>query len=83
MTGEMKLEEWLRRHPNAMHAHLGVDPSTFILVLCDLENLGGLAATRHISTRVQLAMFLYICKEGVGVRHAGECFQRSLYTVSK
>jgi len=66
-----------------MHSHLGVFPSTFKLVLHDIETLGGLAPTRYISTWVQLAIFLYICKEGLGVRHAGEAFQRSLDTISK
>jgi len=84
MTGEMQIEEWYQRHPGAMHSHLGVFSSTFKLVLYDLETVGGgLAPTRYISIRGQLAIFLYICKEGLGVRHAGEAFQRSLDTVSK
>jgi len=37
MTGEMKVSEWLRRHPSAMHSQLGVSPTTFRLVLHDLE----------------------------------------------
>jgi len=59
--------------------------SPFDLQACLVRSstLGGLAPTRYISTRVQLAIFLYICKEGLGVRHAGEAFQRSLDTVSK
>ena len=83
MTGEKKVAEWLRRHPDAMHSQLGVDPSTFMLLLHDLETLGELSPTRWISTRVQLAIFLYMCREGLGVRHAGEAFQRSLETVAK
>ena len=82
-TGEMKIEEWLRRHPSAMHSHLGVFPDTFLLILHDLETLGKLKATRFISTRVQFGIFLYICREGLGVRHASEAFQRSRDTVSK
>jgi len=37
MTSEIKIEEWYQRHPGAMHSHLGVFPSTFKLVLHDLE----------------------------------------------
>ncbi len=83
MTGEMKVSEWLRRHPSAMHSQLGVSLTTFRLVLHDLEELGGLAPTRYISSWIQLAIFLYMCREGLGVRHAGECFQRGLETVAK
>ena len=82
-TGEMKIEEWLRRHPGAMHSHLGVFRDTFLLILHDLETLGKLRATRYISTRNQLGIFLYICREGLGLRHASEAFQRSNDTVSK
>jgi len=79
----MKVCEWLQLHPSALHSHLGVIPSTFNSVLHDLETMGKLAPSRHISTRIQLAISLYICMEGLGLRHAGEAFQRSLDTVSK
>ena len=82
MTGEMKVAEWLTRHDEAMRSQLGVIPATFRHVLLDLETMGGLAPTRYVSTSVQLAIFLYICREGLGLRHAGECFQRSLNTIS-
>ncbi len=60
MTGEMKVSEWLRRHPIAMHSQLGVSPTTFRLVLHDREELGDLAPTRYISSRIQLSIFLYM-----------------------
>ena len=60
MTGEQKVDEWLRRHSATMHSQLGVFPSTFVLVLQDLENFSHFAPTRYISIQVQLAIFLYI-----------------------
>ena len=83
MRGEKKVEEWLRRHPAAMHDHLSVSPTTFGLILGDLETLGDLKPTLHTSSRVQLAIFLYTCRDGGSVRHAGECFQKSNETIAR
>lgn len=83
ITGEMKVYDWMRRNPSAMHSHLGVNPITFRLMLRNLETLGQLEPTRFISTRIQLAIFLYMCRDGLGVCHAGEAFQRSNETILK
>ena len=81
--GSMILDRWLS-HPNdaAMRAHLGITPHAFRLVYAELRDLGGLVDSKHISAGLKLAIFLYICREALGVRHTAETFQVSLESVS-
>ena len=83
-TGAMILDRWLN-HPNnvAMHAHLGLSPHAFRLVFAQLVELGELRPTKYISAELKFAIFLYICRGALGVRHTAETFQVSFETVGK
>lgn len=79
----MRIDEWLTRHEGGMHALLGVDPDSFNFVLGELEAHTDLSDSRWIRMDEKLAIYLYICRSGCGVRHAAEAFQRSLETTAK
>ena len=84
MTGSMVLDRWLS-HPNssAMQAQLGVSPHAFRFLYGQLRELGDLSHSKYISADLKLAVFLYICREALGVRHAAETFQVSLESIAK
>ena len=66
-----------------MHAQLGVSSHAFLLVLSQLVELGDLKPTKFVSAELKLAIFLYICRGALGVRHTAETFQVSFETVSR
>ena len=81
-------EQWLNErlhHPNPINLHnaLGVSPFVFQKILCDLMSYGGLTASKFMSTAEKLAIFLWVCREGSGVRRAADTFQRAIATIAR
>ena len=83
MSGLGRIEEWLVRHEGAMMAALGVTPMTFSALVGELCTHGRMVGSRYIAPREQLAHFLYIAREGTGVRRTAEAFNRSLDTINR
>ncbi|ORX37747.1 hypothetical protein BD324DRAFT_395546 [Kockovaella imperatae] len=79
--GETRLQELQGRHRHAMLAVLGLEPPAFSSIYEELYWHGGLRDSRYVSAKEQLAHFLYICREGSGVRRTAEYFDRSYHTI--
>lgn len=80
--------EWLRevhssRSPHKMRMALGLHKQVFDIVLDVLMEHGGLEDTGRVNAEEHLAIFLYLCRNGVGVRAVGDRFQRATDTVSR
>jgi hypothetical protein len=82
LTGQQWVEELMRGHPERIYNELGVHLHVFVMLLIELRGLG-YSDSRYVSLEEQLAIFLYICRTGLGCRHVGERFQRSNETVTK
>jgi hypothetical protein len=72
----------MRRHPERIYNELGVHLHVFVMLLIELRGLG-YSDSRYVSLEEQLAIFLYICRTGLGCRHVGEHFQRTNETITK
>ena len=83
LSGSARLRELRCGHPDAMRAILGVTHTVFASVLGELQIYAGLSRTKHVESDEQLAIFLYIARGGLSVRHAGMWFQRSNGTIAK
>ena len=83
MDGQEFVDEWLERHPQAMKAALGITPSTFLLLLQELQDHASFYPSRHVSPSEMLAIFLYIARDGTGVRRTAMQFNRSYDTIHR
>jgi hypothetical protein len=83
-TGAMRMIRWLN-HPNpqAMKSQLGLSPYIFKTLLYELKTHSGLQDSGWVAAEEKLGIFLYICRDSLGVIHTGETFQRSKDTISK
>jgi hypothetical protein len=52
------------------------------MLLIELRGLG-YSDSKYVSLEEQLAIYLYICRTGLGCCHVGEHFQRSNETITK
>jgi len=82
LTGEMWVNELLSGHPRRFRTELGVNRSTFILLVKAMQSLG-LQSSRHVSIEEQVAIFLFISVTGNTSVHTGERFQHSTSTITK
>ena len=81
MTGIEKLWEWRGRHDHAMRDTLGVRPLIFDRLLCEIQTYSHLPGSRWISADEQLAIFLYIARDGLNIRKTADTFNRSYDTI--
>lgn len=82
--GLQKVHRWLLHpSPKPMHHQLGISPFVFRLLLIDLQIKSGLVDSRYVMVEEKLAIFLYICRKALTVRHTAEAFQRSPDTVAR
>ncbi|KAJ7195183.1 hypothetical protein GGX14DRAFT_377252 [Mycena pura] len=82
LSGYTWFQEVYNEHPDRIHCELGVRRHIFDILLGELRFLG-YSASRHVSLKEKLAIFLYTCVTGLSIRHVGERFQRSNETVSR
>jgi hypothetical protein len=82
LTGQGWVNELLGGHPGRIRLELGVERSTFILLVKALQTLG-LQSSRHISIEEQVAIFLYAAVTGLASNRIGERFQHSTSTITK
>ncbi len=88
-TGKLRRQDWVNEllaidaHPEQIRKNLGMSCHVFLNLLKVLENIGGLAPTRYVSSEEQLANFLYMVVNGASNRRAQERFQQSGDTISK
>jgi hypothetical protein len=82
LSGEAWVQELLTGHPKRIRSELGVERSTFIVLLKAVRVLGAMPS-RHVSVEEQLSIFLYTVVTGMSCTHVGERFQRSSSTITK
>lgn len=79
--------QWLDRmlddsaNPREVYDALGMRKHVFLGFVEMLETFGGLAASRHVSAREQVAIFLFLLRHKVGIRAIASRFNRSFDTV--
>ena len=83
MSGVEKLWEWRGRHEHAMRDTLGIRPLIFERLLHEIRTFSHLPGSRWISAKEQLAIFLYIARDGLNVRKTADTFNRSYETVHR
>ena len=71
LTGQGWVTELLEGHPKRIRNELGVHKMVFRILVAELQN-AGYHATRNISSKEQLAIFLYTCVTGLSIRHISE-----------
>ena len=82
LSGGQWVQELLQGHPDRIHHELGVHKKVFNMLIQWLRTHGH-GHSRYITLHEQLAIFLYMCRTGLSIRHVGERFQRSIETVSR
>lgn len=83
LSGLQWLDQMLESsaNPQAIYDALGMRAHVFLSFVSLLETSGGLTASRHVNTREQVAIFLYLLRHNVGVRAIASRFNRSFDTV--
>lgn len=83
LSGAAWLRELIYGHPERIHNELGMHLHVFLALVEELRETCGLRDSKNIALDEQVAIFLYMCVTGLGVRHVGERFQRSNETIAK
>ncbi|KAF7288196.1 DDE Tnp4 domain-containing protein [Mycena chlorophos] len=81
LTGIAWVHELMGGHSERIHNEFGVHLHVFVSLLIELRSMG-YGDSKHVTLEEQLAIFLYICRTGLGCRHVGERFQRSNDTIT-
>ncbi|KAJ7718146.1 hypothetical protein B0H16DRAFT_1337583 [Mycena metata] len=68
LTGQQWDEELMHGHPKRIYNELGMQLHVFVTLLIELQGLG-YSNLKYVSLEEQLAIFLYICRTGLGCRH--------------
>jgi hypothetical protein len=82
-TGEDRIQELLKGHPNCFYDQFGMTRSVFHRLKRELLLYAGFSATRHVSMDEQLAIFLSTCRTGKKTRDIRLDYQRGPDTVSR
>jgi hypothetical protein len=81
LTGKAWLDELLTGHSKQFYRSMGMNKHVFKQLLRELIQ-AGLHDTRYVTTKEQLAIFLYLLVTGLAQHHLEEHFQRSPDTIS-
>jgi len=76
------IHELLTGDPRRIRTTLGVDRSTFTLLVKAMQSLG-LRSSRHVPIDEQLSIFLFTAVTGSSSTFVGERFERSPSTIAK
>ncbi|KAF7318617.1 DDE Tnp4 domain-containing protein [Mycena chlorophos] len=82
LSGHAWVQELVRGNPERIYNELGVHLHVFIALQIELRGMG-YGDSKYITLEEQLAIFLYVCRTGLGCRNTGERFQRSNGTITK
>lgn len=83
IRGELKVAEWMRHHPAAMHSHLGVSLQPFVLSYT--ISMNSVVWLLHAISRLEYSWlpFSNICREGPGRQTCGERPSREVFIPSQ
>ena len=84
LTGEKWLIELCATHnQHRFREQLGISKNTFVLLVKELESRGLISHSRYMSSKEQVAIFLYTAVTNLLNRKVAERFQRSGETISR
>ena len=83
LTGKAWVLELMNSHPDHIKINLGVPLDGFSALVQVLECNGITESQNGVLVEEQLGTFLYTCVTGLLSQLVGECFQRSIDTITK